>query len=99
MVALALVTPTRIRGCPVTIECEKSSSSELENFELAEAVSRTLEATGYPPLKWLDVSANDTGVTIQGFLPSYFFKQVTLATVLSVPGVHQLRDELEIGSS
>jgi osmotically-inducible protein OsmY len=69
----------------------------LEDLHLAERVERALRATGYGPLRGIEVVAHVRVVTLAGRVPSYYLKQVAQAIALSVPGVDQVRNDLEVG--
>jgi hypothetical protein len=93
--AALLVLPTRERrGEP--IDAAVLAKQCLEDFHLAERVARALAATGYPSLRTLDVTAGNRVAFLQGRVPSYYMKQVAQAVVLHVPGIRELRNELEV---
>ncbi len=68
-----------------------------EDRRLAERVARTLRATGYGPLRDLEVTVHERLVILGGRVPSYYLKQIAQATALAVPGVEQVRNDLEVG--
>jgi hypothetical protein len=54
--------------------------------------------TGYPALRNVGCEYDEDGtLTLRGYLPSYYLKQVALAAVDGVEGVARVRDETEIG--
>jgi osmotically-inducible protein OsmY len=63
---------------------------------LAECVERALRATGYGPLRDLRVTARERLIILAGRVPSYYLKQVAQAAALVVPGVHQVRNDLDV---
>lgn len=63
---------------------------------LAERVGRALVAMGYSPLRAIEVSVSDRIVRLRGWVPSYYLKQLAQGSVLAVPGVHELCNELEV---
>jgi osmotically-inducible protein OsmY len=65
-------------------------------MDLAERVSRALGATGYPPLRAVEVVVCDRLVTLRGRVPSYYLKQIAQVTVLAVVGVGELCNRLEV---
>jgi osmotically-inducible protein OsmY len=64
---------------------------------LAERVKRALRAAGYPPLRAVEACACGPLVVLRGRVASYYLKQVAQATALGVPGVGQLRNDVEVG--
>jgi osmotically-inducible protein OsmY len=72
-------------------------AQSLEDLHLAERVERALRATGYGPLRDLEVTVHMQLVILGGRVPSYYLKQVALATTLAVPGVEQVRNDLAVG--
>jgi osmotically-inducible protein OsmY len=72
-------------------------AQSLEALHLAERVGRALGATGYGPLRGIDVSVQVRLVIMAGRVPSYYLKQIAQTTALSVPGVAQVRNDLEVG--
>ena len=67
-----------------------------EHFGLAERVERALRATGYGPLRGVEVTVHARYVILGGRVPSYYLKQVAQTTALAVPGVRHLRDDLDV---
>jgi osmotically-inducible protein OsmY len=63
---------------------------------LLDEVQRGLHATGYPALRGVNVVAISTVVLLQGRVPSYHMKQVAQATVMNLPGVREIRNELDV---
>jgi osmotically-inducible protein OsmY len=64
---------------------------------LAEAVSEALCRSGNSWLKSVAISATDSLVILKGKVPTYYLKQLAQATVLKVPGVQLVRNEVEVG--
>ena len=56
-----------------------------------------LRATGYGPLRCIEVTVHERLVILAGRAPSYYLKQVAQATALAVPGAHQIRNDLDVG--
>src|SRR5262249_25858399 len=52
---------------------------------LAERVARALGATGYLPLRAVEVSVHGRVTLLQGRVPSYYLKQVAQVSALAVP--------------
>jgi osmotically-inducible protein OsmY len=69
----------------------------LEDLDLAERVGRALAASGYGPLRDLEVTVQARLVILAGRVPSYYLKQVAQATALAVRGVERVRNDLEVG--
>jgi osmotically-inducible protein OsmY len=72
-------------------------AQSLEGLRLAERVERALRATGYMPLRGIEVIVQAQLVILAGRVPSYYLKQVAQATALAVPGAQQVRNDLEVG--
>jgi osmotically-inducible protein OsmY len=69
----------------------------LEDLRLAERVERALRATGYGPLRGIEVTVHARLVILAGRVPSYYLKQVAQTTALSVTGAQQVHNNLEVG--
>jgi osmotically-inducible protein OsmY len=63
---------------------------------LSEQIIRVLRATGYLPLRDLEIFAAEGFVILRGRVPSYYLKQVAQAAVLGLPGVDEVRNELDV---
>ena len=68
----------------------------LEDVRVAEGVERTLRATGHISLRDVQVSVSGRVVIVQGRVPSYYLKETAQTAALSVLGVEQLRNDLEV---
>jgi osmotically-inducible protein OsmY len=68
-----------------------------EDLCLAECVERALRATGYGSLRGIEVTVHARLVILDGRVPSYYLKQVAQTTALAVPGVRQVRNDLDVG--
>jgi osmotically-inducible protein OsmY len=68
-----------------------------EDLHLAEGVARALRATGYGPLRDVEVTVHARLVILAGRMPSYHMKQVAQTIALAVPGVHQVQNDLQVG--
>ncbi|HEY7422952.1 MAG TPA: BON domain-containing protein [Gemmataceae bacterium] len=71
-------------------------TQSLEALRLAERVERALCATGYGPLRRIEVAVHARLVILAGRVPSYYLKQVAQATVQAVPGAHRIRNDLDV---
>ena len=67
-----------------------------EDLRLAERVGRALRATGYGPLRGVEVTAQARLVILSGRVPSYYLKQVAQAAAMAVPGARQVRNDLDV---
>jgi osmotically-inducible protein OsmY len=72
-------------------------AQSMDDLRVAERVVRALRAIGYGPLRDIDVTVHARLVTLRGRVPSYYLKQVGHAAALCVPGVDQVRNDLEVG--
>ena len=68
----------------------------LEDLRLAQSVEQALRTTGHLPLRVVQVFAGGRVVILQGRVPSYHLKNVAETTALSVIGVEELRNNLEV---
>jgi osmotically-inducible protein OsmY len=71
-------------------------SHSVVDLDLAERIRRALNATGYSPLRAIEVAVHDGQISLRGRVPSYFMKQIAQATVMAVPGVGELCNELDV---
>ena len=71
-------------------------TQSLEDHRLAERVERALRATGYGVLRTVRVAVNARVVILGGRISTYYLKQLAQATALAVPGVHQVRNDLDV---
>jgi osmotically-inducible protein OsmY len=69
---------------------------DLEDLRLAERVASALRATGYGPLRGIEVAVQERLVILGGRVPSFYLKQVAQTTALAVPGAHQVRNDLDV---
>jgi osmotically-inducible protein OsmY len=68
----------------------------LTDLLLAEQVERALRATGHAPLRAIEVTACGGVVILRGRVHSYYLKQLAQAAARAVPGVQELRNDLEV---
>jgi hypothetical protein len=59
-------------------------------------VEGALCATGYGPLRAIEVTVHARLVILGGRVPSYYLKQVAQTTALAVPGARQIRNDLDV---
>jgi osmotically-inducible protein OsmY len=67
-----------------------------DDLRLAEQVERALITTGYGPLHHIEVTVHAGRVTLEGRVSSYYLKQRAQTTALTVPGVAELCNDLEV---
>jgi osmotically-inducible protein OsmY len=67
-----------------------------EDIHLAERVECALRRAGYGAFWNIDVTVHMPLVILRGRVPTYYLKQVAQATALSVPGVDQVGNDLEV---
>ena len=70
-----------------------------DNSAIAARVEQALRATGYLALRALRVSAIASVVQLEGTVSTYHLKQLAQATALSVPGVREVRNEVDVVSA
>src|ERR1051326_2891723 len=63
---------------------------------LLDCVTHALEQTGHHPLQQLALHCEMDLVTLIGQVPTYYLKQLAQVTVLSVPGVMQVDNQLQV---
>jgi osmotically-inducible protein OsmY len=63
---------------------------------LAERIERALRANGYPALRTIEVSVEGGRVVLKGRVPSYYMKQMAQSATLSIAGVKELCNEVEV---
>jgi osmotically-inducible protein OsmY len=73
------------------------SGRGLDGPRLDERVERALRATGYLALRTLEITTRDHRVVLRGKVPSYHLKRIAQAVALAVPGVRQVRNDLDVG--
>ena len=68
----------------------------LEDLRLADRVQRAFHATGYAPLRAVEISVHARIVILEGRVPSYYLKQIAQATAQAVPGADEIRNDLDV---
>lgn len=71
-------------------------TQSVEDLRLAESVERALHATGYAPLRSVEVVVRARRILLKGRVPSYYLKQIAQTATLAVPGIHQIHNDLEV---
>jgi osmotically-inducible protein OsmY len=69
---------------------------DVVDVDLAERVERALRVSGYAPLRAIDVSVRTGVVLLRGQLSSYYMKQLAQVVVKDVPGVREVRNDVEV---
>jgi osmotically-inducible protein OsmY len=67
-----------------------------DDLRLAERVGQALRATGYLPVRAVEVTVTGRVVLLRGRVPSYYLKQVAQAVALDVPGVRGLWNDVDV---
>jgi hypothetical protein len=83
-------------GKDAPAETTWQSAECLCGLRLAERVERAVRATGYPSLRTIEVAACERLVILRGRVPSYYMKQMAQATAVAVPGVCEVRNDLDV---
>ena len=77
---------------PVTIPMTRAPRG------LSVEVESALRATGYLTLRGVDVISHYGIVFLRGRVPSYHMKQLAQAAAAGVPGIREIRNELDVVS-
>ena len=67
-----------------------------DNPALAVRVEHALRATGYLSLRNVEVSATGSAVHLQGSVSTYYLKQLAQATVLNMPDVCDVCNDIDV---
>jgi osmotically-inducible protein OsmY len=70
-----------------------------ETSQIAAQVEQALRESGYSPLRNVRVLAILSVVQLQGTVPSYHFKQLAQTTAITVPGVREVQNEVDVVSA
>ena len=68
----------------------------LDLNERAGQARAALEKTGHGWLRRIVVVAEAEVIVLQGKVPSFYLKQMAQVTVMAVPGIELVRNELEV---
>lgn len=63
---------------------------------LADAALAALHRTGHGWLRRIVVEIDGGAIVLRGQVPSYYLKQLAQVTVLAVPGVEVVRNDLQV---
>ncbi len=77
---------------------EEILAAVLEDLHLVKRVECALRATGYGALRYIEVIVQDRVAILKGRVPSYYLKQAAQTIAQSVPGIHQIHNDLEVVS-
>ena len=75
-----------------------TSVSSPGDTQLARRVENALQGLGYSQLTRIDCEADGTTVTLRGMLASFYLKQIAQTIALKIPGVHRVKNEIEVQS-
>jgi osmotically-inducible protein OsmY len=81
--------------CPETV---LELTGSVVDRDLAERISRALCATGYPPLRLVELEVRNLGVTLRGHVPSYHMKQIAQSVVMAIPGIREFHNAVDVSS-
>ena len=85
---------SNVRDSPAT-----SGLSFEDQDVLAKRIRQSLDRSGYGQLRRVCVTTRPNGrVRLEGSVSSFYLKQVAQTIVLSVPGVTQVRNELQVSA-
>jgi osmotically-inducible protein OsmY len=83
-----------------------SNSSQLQQPQVANILSdqdtvvdriqRTLACLGYAQLNNIRCVANGDEITLNGQLDSYYLKQVAQSVAIKIPGVRNVRNDIQV---
>ena len=84
---------------PLGHESVRSTSPQMPSAPaLIAAISDALMQTGYGQLRRIELHCDGDSFTIAGRVPSYFLKQFAQTTVMGVPGVRCVNNEIQVVS-
>lgn len=67
-----------------------------EDARIAERVSASLRASGYGPLRCVEVAVRARVAVLEGCVPSWFHKQTAQERAMVVPGVHRVVNRIAV---
>ena len=88
-----------VMGNGLAISEQTESERPRDGVDLVELVSDArvaLRKTGHGWLRQIVVLIEAEVIVLRGKVPSFYLKQMAQATVMGVPGVELLRNELEV---
>lgn len=84
-------TPDDVSRPALPAACSSSGT-----LSLSVKVERALQSTAYSALRGVRVSVHDEVVVLRGRVPTFHMKQIAQAAAGSVPGVREVRNELDV---
>jgi osmotically-inducible protein OsmY len=72
---------------------------ESKDAELARNIERALAASGYLPLRAVEVRVHEGLVTLKGQVPTYYFKQLAQTAAMQNQCVEMLQNDIEVVST
>jgi osmotically-inducible protein OsmY len=87
-----------IMTCVAPVEQPEGNAPQAsaESSPLADAVRSALAETGHGWLQRVVVAIEGGSVVLRGKVPSFYLKQMAQTTVMAVPGVEVMRNELQV---
>jgi osmotically-inducible protein OsmY len=73
-----------------------STDSQITELSLEDRVRLSFEQLGYPQLNAVTCSAEGDQMLLSGELNSYYLKQVAQSVAVKIPGVREVRNEIEV---
>jgi osmotically-inducible protein OsmY len=67
-----------------------------QDSRLAERITRALRQTGYTALGEIKVAIHRRDVRLSGQISTYYLKQIAQTTILGIPGVQHIDNDLEV---
>jgi osmotically-inducible protein OsmY len=80
----------------MTISNNNSKSVTPPKLSLEDRLKSTFEQLGYPQLSALECSAIGDLICLKGELSSFYLKQVAQSVAVKIPGVREVRNEIEV---
>ena len=74
----------------------QSSDSNSTALSLEDRVRLSFEQMGYPQLNAIKCTADGDRMLLTGVLRSYYLKQVAQSVAVKIPGVREVRNEIEV---
>jgi osmotically-inducible protein OsmY len=84
---------------PIEFETVRATRTHIRSVSaLLSAVSNALKQSGYGQLRRLELQCDGDSISLAGQVPTYFLKQFAQSTVMSVPGVNGVTNEIRVVS-
>lgn len=92
---MPVMTTPRLSGH----ESARSTTPQIPSAHaLIAAISEALRQTGYGQLRRLELHCDGDSITIAGRVPTYFLKQFAQSTIIGIPGVRCVTNEVQVVS-